>query len=827
MTVKAGTAYIAFEPIGLTELKRKLQAQVTAASQSAGNAGSRVLSNAVSSGTAVTRMFGRVNSAMAGTSRALRNLGSQVGMLGYQFQMAGAMASLAFTAPVAAITAAGTAVGLKFAMNVENAMVALKALLPAGYDVDALMKRLQKTAVASPVFATDDLITFTQRMVSAGISVKTTERFLNAFGNIAITSGMSTDKMTNALEAFSQMAGKGVVNMEELRQQLGDALPGALKIAADGMGVTQAKLFDMVAAGEVTASELMAAFIKVGESGKYVAGAASGADTLSARWQQLKEQVTTALGNAVLANMEQIKAAFDQAQPSVDRMLGAFVTMIPTIVAGFTTLAGYVSSALALWDSLDQKIQDNIKRWAAISTAVGPVLLVLGSVSVALSAIVSAAGFFTSTAGLVVAAVAAVAAGLAWLGTKIAEGKGAFAGIKDAVMVVVDAFRNNVVPVVRDAAQALGDVLVDKWERLKLAMKADAFQNTIQVFKAIWEIVKIVAKVVWDVLGGAFKAVGPIVGAVIDIFMGLWRAIDAIIGFIVGVFTLDFEKMRDSSVRLMTSLKNMVVDVVKGLWNALVAIVKGLVNGIVDLFTWLWDILVGHSIIPDLVNAIVDWFKSLPGKVVAFVKSLVVKAVEIFTMLKDRVVSAVKALVSGAVDRFRELISKFQAIATAVKDKVSSVIDKVKALPGQIKNAIGNAATMLYQIGKDIVKGLINGINSMIGDLKAKVSSLSSLITGTTKKMMEIGSPSRVMYQLGQWVTEGLSLGMSAEVPALNNTSASVAQAIISPVTGEAEGMAQKGATLSIDNFQATEKQSPQEIAESLSWLSLAGGWAV
>jgi len=42
------------------------------------------------------------------------------------------------------------------------------------------------------------------------------------------------------------MASKGVVSMEELRGQLGEALPGALQAAASGMGVTTVDLIKLV-----------------------------------------------------------------------------------------------------------------------------------------------------------------------------------------------------------------------------------------------------------------------------------------------------------------------------------------------------------------------------------------------------------------------------------------------------------------------------------------------------------------------------------------------------------------------------------------------------
>jgi hypothetical protein len=40
----------------------------------------------------------------------------------------------------------------------------------------------------------------------------------------------------------------------------------------------------------------------------------------------------------------------------------------------------------------------------------------------------------------------------------------------------------------------------------------------------------------------------------------------------------------------------------------------GLIDGILWPFRWLYDVLVGHSIVPDLVEGIVMWFLKLPNR---------------------------------------------------------------------------------------------------------------------------------------------------------------------------------------------------------------------
>lgn len=82
---------------------------------------------------------------------------------------------------------------------------------------------------------------------------KVFEAVTNAMGML----GKSSAETENALRAVAQIASKGTVQMEELRGQLGEALPGALKAAADGMGITVQQLIAMVESGDVLAKDLL------------------------------------------------------------------------------------------------------------------------------------------------------------------------------------------------------------------------------------------------------------------------------------------------------------------------------------------------------------------------------------------------------------------------------------------------------------------------------------------------------------------------------------------------------------------------------------------
>lgn len=117
---------------------------------------------------------------------------------------------------------------------------------------------------------------FVASAASSGIPMQTVQKTFAAVALAAGNLGLSSEQTKRALEALSQMASKGTVSMEELRQQLGDALPGALSLMAQGLGITQADLIKLVESGNLAAHDalpaLAEALAKLGPAGGEVKG---------------------------------------------------------------------------------------------------------------------------------------------------------------------------------------------------------------------------------------------------------------------------------------------------------------------------------------------------------------------------------------------------------------------------------------------------------------------------------------------------------------------------------------------------------------------------
>jgi murein DD-endopeptidase MepM/ murein hydrolase activator NlpD len=103
----------------------------------------------------------------------------------------------------------------------------------------------------------------------------------------------------------------------------------------------------------------------------------------------------------------------------------------------------------------------------------------------------------------------------------------------------------------------------------------------------------------------------------------------------------------------ITTLVPAMTTVIDGITSFVTAISDG-VKTVVDWFKWLYDVLLGHSIIPDIVNGAIGWFTGM-------LKSLVNLAIKI----KDGVVKQFGKLKQGALDLWNSLWKNVSSTASS------------------------------------------------------------------------------------------------------------------------------------------------------------------
>lgn len=136
---------------------------------------------------------------------------------------------------------------------------------------------------------------FAASALQSGLTLNQTQEVFQSVALAAGNLGLSSDQAKRALEALSQIASKGTVSMEELRQQLGDALPGVLPLLAKELGLTQAELNKVVESGQLLASEAIPA---IGRSLRSLGPASGEVKGITAEFNRFKNVMLEA-GTAI------------------------------------------------------------------------------------------------------------------------------------------------------------------------------------------------------------------------------------------------------------------------------------------------------------------------------------------------------------------------------------------------------------------------------------------------------------------------------------------------------------------------------------------------
>lgn len=97
-----------------------------------------------------------------------------------------------------------------------------------------------------------------------------------------------------------------------------------------------------------------------------------------------------------------------------------------------------------------------------------------------------------------------------------------------------------------------------------------------------------------------------------------------------------------------------------------------------------------------------------------------------------------------------------------ITDAISSVTETAKKILSAIKEAFDNFS--LFDIGKNLIQGLIDGVNNMIETAKNAVANVGNAVIDKVKNVLGIHSPSTVFAEIGGYIDQGLANGITAAV---------------------------------------------------------------
>jgi len=216
----------------------------------------------------------------------------------------------------------------------------------------------------------DAYLRFSASLAGANVPLSQANQLFESVTLAAGRLGLSSDRTNRVLDALGQIAAKGVVSMEELRQQLGDSLPGALSVAARGLNLTEAELIRLVESGNLAARDFLPAF------GSALTSLGGEVDTLGAAFARLGNLFTTifqGLGDAggvdilkgALQGLGVVVGGLGTALTVFTELIFGSVRAIAAFAAGLREgdLPGAIRLATEAIAESDKRIEQSIKRY--------------------------------------------------------------------------------------------------------------------------------------------------------------------------------------------------------------------------------------------------------------------------------------------------------------------------------------------------------------------------------------------------------------------------------------------------------------------------------
>ena len=117
-------------------------------------------------------------------------------------------------------------------------------------------------------------------------------------------------------------------------------------------------------------------------------------------------------------------------------------------------------------------------------------------------------------------------------------------------------------------------------------------------------------------------------------------------------------------------------------------------------------------------------------------------------------------------------LNSVRTMYNQVKQNFTNMLNAVKTIFTTVKTTITNAwenvmvflrSINLYDIGKNIIQGLINGIGALATNVYNKMKDIGTGMLDTFKGVLGIHSPAREMIEAGKDTVAGLNVGMTEE----------------------------------------------------------------
>jgi len=314
-------------------------------------------------------------------------------------------------------------------------------------------------------------------------------------------------------------------------------------------------------------------------------------------------------------------------------------------------------------------------------------------------------------------------------------------------------------------------------------------------------------ELVVQTLSGALAAVLPvIIGLIVqlaDIFVMLLPILLPVIDLLGGVLADALLQLTPVIAILATTLGGVLGSILTALAPVLVVLatlllqvvtaVLPLINVVLMLVMAVVPILpLFAQLVGALLPPLISLLLALLRPILALISPLLNMLIPVIQFLAA-VLGIIIGVVVKVIGAFVSLISGSREADRGIRSVWSGIMSFFAGIPGQIAGAFGNAVGFLYNAGRNIVQGLMNGVRSLAGTIGSFfLNLLPGWIVKPFKLAMGIASPSRLFKMFGAFLPQGLIVGVKSEFGRVKQTMGELSSLVagsFSPLSGAGVGL--------------------------------------
>lgn len=549
-------------------------------------------------------------------------------------------------------------------------------------DVDTLSESM---SVAAPIFKT------------AGKSVEDAALMLGVMADANIDANTAANSLKTGMARLAEPTKQAKKAMEQYGIAMSDIwnADGSMKdmtVVQENLNRAFSQLSEreqMAAAGAIFGKNQMSAWLAVINTAPAKVQALN--DSLS-NVDGTTREMSDAMMSGFGGSIEKLKSSIDVLMTTLGSLLAEYLTPI----------IEKIQSLVDEFMNLDSETQKDIVQWGMVAAAIGPVIVIVGTLVSKVGSIITVVGQITSGLGTLITSMAGVSSATGGLGAALTALSGpvgivvaavaAFAAGLAYLYATSEDFRatvNRLVGTIRDNLSKALEGIKPKLEEL-----GERFNSLMTMLEPVFEA--ILAMVV-AMVNGIIATIEPtvtFVSGIIEVIMGICQTFFSLL-------TGDWD----------------------GFWAGIESITTGacnIIEGFLNAATALWQGIMSTFGVNLKTNVTETWTKvktTISDKISQIKQDIESK----WNAIKSWIASTLNAILS----KFSEI---FESIRSAVSEKITAVRSSIEKGMEQAIQYLASLPSRFFSWGSDMIQNLIDGIKSKFEDFKNTVVEIADTV---------------------------------------------------------------------------------------------------